>query len=169
MACLSAGARALGSLAETTMAFTCCVVRVLIQVTWSDALAVDGPTCLNDPLRALEASVPPLAAVSKYGLLMALGRKTMLRLLPLLLGVPVPVVVLVLPPQAVKSSITNTIRPDPSVGNSFFIVSLSFTPSLSFPRPDACGISPFEYVERRSVPGLRRSGASQRRCFAHRR
>src|SRR5258708_11764531 len=120
MACLSAGANALGSLAETTMALTCCVVRVLIQVTCSDALALDGPTCLNDPFNVLAACIPPLAAVSKYGLLMDLGRNTILRLLPLL-GVPVPV--LLLPPQATCCSTTKTNKPAQSVCNSNFSVS----------------------------------------------
>src|SRR5579875_3241644 len=87
IACLSAGASAVGSLAETTMALTCCAVRLLMNVTWSAALAVDGPTCLKEPFSSLAACCAPLAAVSKYGLLMALGRNTMLRFLPLAAGV----------------------------------------------------------------------------------
>src|SRR6266487_823303 len=106
MACFNAGASALGSLAETTMALTCCAVRLLIQVTWSDALAEDGPTCLNDPLRAV-------------------GRNTILRLLPVLPGVLPPLLVL-LPPQPARTNSTNTKNPGPSVRNSFFTVSSSF-------------------------------------------
>src|SRR5207247_11387908 len=104
MACLSAGASALGSLAETTMALTCCAVRLLIQVTWSDALAVDGPTCLNDPFSAVAACIAPLAAVSKYGLLMALGRNTILSLLPVMVGVVPQLLVLeLLHPQTART------------------------------------------------------------------
>src|SRR5947209_4621672 len=162
MACLSAGASAVGSLAETTMAFTCCAVRLLIKVTWSAALAVDGPTCLNDPFSSVAAFIPPLAAVSKYGLLMALGRKTTLRLFPLL-ELPPPVV-LEPPPQAARSSTAKTKKPDPSVRNSFFTVSSSFILSYlfgHFPRPAACGIERLEYAGRYSVPGPRRLIAYQ--------
>src|SRR5205823_1643257 len=154
IACLRAGDRALGSLAETTMAFTCCAVKLLIQVTWSDALAVDGPTCLNDPFSAVAACFAPLAAVSKYGLLMALGRNAILSVFPPLLGVLPPLLVLVLlPPQPAKTISTNTQKPEPSVSNSFFTVILLLHLLLNFPRPIACGMQQLEYVERCSVPG----------------
>src|SRR5205809_769181 len=44
-------------------------VRLVMKGTCATALAEDGPTCLNCPLRAVAASLPPEAAVSKYGLL----------------------------------------------------------------------------------------------------
>src|SRR5579859_5668534 len=99
MACFRDGATALGSSPEMTMAPTCCWVRLVMNGTWAAAFAEDGPTCLNCPLRAVAASLPPEAAVSKYGLLICLGTNTMLRLLlPVPLGVPPPVPVV--PPQA---------------------------------------------------------------------
>jgi len=61
---------------------------------------------LNVPPNVFAASLPPLAAVSKYGLLIAFGRKAMLRLLPPLLLLVPPLLVLlpllVLPPQAAR-------------------------------------------------------------------
>src|SRR5712691_7252226 len=112
MACFRDGATALGSSPEMTMAPTCCWVRLVMNGTCAAALAEDGPTCLNGPLRSLAASCPPDAAVSKYGLLICLGKNTMLRLLPVLVGVlpPVPVV----PPQAASSRSTKTRKPGPS-------------------------------------------------------
>src|SRR5712671_2307576 len=112
MACFRDGATALGSSPEITMAPTCCWVRLVMNGTCAAALAEDGPTCLNCPLRSLAACCPPEAAVSKYGLLTCLGTNTMLRLLL----EPVPLVevlpaVLVLPPQAVSISSTETIKP----------------------------------------------------------
>src|SRR5947209_7851038 len=82
IACFREGATALGSSPEMTIAPTCCSVRVVINGTCAAALAEDGPTCLNCPLRSFAAFCPPEAAVSKYGLLICLGRNTMLRLLP---------------------------------------------------------------------------------------
>src|SRR5205823_13347964 len=152
IACLRAGDRALGSLAETTMAFTCCAVKLLIQVTWSDALAVDGPTCLNDPFSAVAACFAPLAAVSKYGLLMALGRNTILSVFPPLLGVLPPLLVL-LPPQPARTKSTNTQKPEPSVSNSFFTVILLLHLFLNFPWPVACGMQQLEYAGQCLVPG----------------
>src|SRR6266481_9818491 len=111
------GATALGSSPEMTMAPTCCSVRVVMNGTCAAAFAEDGPTCWNFPLRAVAASLPPEAAVSKYGLLICLGRNTMLRLLPVpvpLVGVLPPVVVLP-PPQAASNSSTHTRKPGPSV------------------------------------------------------
>src|SRR6266550_3249353 len=58
-----------------TMAPTCCSVRVVMNGTCAAAFAEDGPTCWNCPFRAVAASLPPEAAVSKYGLLICLGRK----------------------------------------------------------------------------------------------
>src|SRR5438105_10367577 len=114
MACFRDGATALGSSPEMTMAPTCCWVRFVMNGTWAAALAEDGPTCLNCPLSSLEASWPPEAAVSKYGLLICLGTNTMLRLLPVpLVGVPPPV--LVVPQQATSISSTKTRKPGPSV------------------------------------------------------
>src|SRR5579884_3823848 len=107
IACLSAGATALGSSPEMTMAPTCCSVSVVINGTCAAALAEDGPTCLNCPFRSFAAFCPPAAAVSKYGLLICLGKNTMLRLLPELEppveGLPP---VLPPPPQAASNSIT---------------------------------------------------------------
>src|SRR5579859_547596 len=140
MACLRAGATALGSSPEMTIAPTCCSVRLVMNGTCAAALAEDGPTCLNCPLREVAASWPPLAAVSKYGLLICLGTKTMLRLPPLLLvavGVLPPVVLP--PPQATSISSTKTRKPGTSVWNSFFTVS-SFTLALNFPRQDVGGL-----------------------------
>src|SRR5438874_9992874 len=109
MACFRDGATALGSSPEMTMAPTCCWVRLVMKGTCAAALAEDGPTCLNCPLRDVAASLPPEAAVSKYGLLICLGTNTMLRLLPVPLGgVPPPVLVVLPPPQAASSSSTKT-------------------------------------------------------------
>src|ERR1700694_3771819 len=116
MACFRDGATALGSSPEMTMAPTCCWVRLVMNGTWAAALAVDGPTCLNCPLRSLAASCPPEAAVSKYGLLTCLGTNTMLRLLLVpLVGVPPPVLVVPPPPQAASISNTQTRKPGTSV------------------------------------------------------
>src|ERR1700674_1914207 len=98
IAALRAGAIALGSSAETTMALTFCWVSVWMKGTWAAPVASEGPTCLNVPLSAVAASCPPDAATSKYGLLTAFGRKAMLSV-----TVAVPDGVL-LPPQAVMSS-----------------------------------------------------------------
>src|SRR5437868_10478927 len=125
MACFRDGATALGSSPDITMAPTCCWVRLVMNGTCAAALAEDGPTCLNCPFRSLAACCPPVAAVSKYGLLTCLGTNTMLRLLPVpLVGVPPPV--LVVPPQAASSSSTITRKPGPSDRNSFFT-------AISFP------------------------------------
>src|SRR6187397_609860 len=78
MARLSAGTSAFGSLADTAMAPTRWLVSVLMNGTWAGAEASDGPTCLNLPPSAAAAFLPPLAAVSKYGLLTAFGRKATL-------------------------------------------------------------------------------------------
>src|SRR5579859_3502984 len=117
MACFRDGATALGSSPEMTMAPTCCWVRLVMNGTWAAALAEDGPTCWNFPLRAVAASLPPEAAVSKYGLLICLGRNTILRLPPVLVvvGVAPPVLVVPPPPQAASSSSTKTRKPGPSV------------------------------------------------------
>src|SRR5919197_6519391 len=74
---LREGTSALGSFAETTIALTPCWVSVLMKGTCWAALASDGPTCLNFPPRSVAACWAPLAAVSKYGLLTALGRNAM--------------------------------------------------------------------------------------------
>src|SRR5947209_19439182 len=111
MACFSDGATALGSSPDITMAPTCCWVRLVMNGTCAAALAEDGPTCLNCPLRSLAACCPPEAAVSKYGLLICLGRNTTLRLLP----VPVVEVLPAELPQAASSSRTKTSKPGTSV------------------------------------------------------
>src|SRR5712692_4935430 len=123
-----------------TMAPTCCWVRLVMKGTCAAALAEDGPTCLNCPLRVVAASCPPLAAVSKYGLLICLGTNTILRL-PAVLLVAVGVLppLFVVPPQAASISSTKTRKPGPSVWNSFFTVS-SFTLVLNFPQQDASGL-----------------------------
>src|ERR1051326_1033731 len=119
MACFRDGATALGSSPEMTIAPTCCWVRLVMEGPCAAAFAEDGPTCLNCPLRALAASLPPEAAVSKYGLLICLGRNTMLRLPPVpVVGVVPPELPVPPPPQAASSNNTNT--REPSVWNSFF-------------------------------------------------
>src|SRR5260370_7169564 len=104
---LRGGATALGSSPEMTMAPTCCWVRLVMNGTLAAALAEDGPTCLNCPLRAVAASCPPEAAVSKYGLLIALGRNTMLRLLPVPLAEELPPT----PPHPPQPPPPHTIKP----------------------------------------------------------
>src|SRR5216683_7729434 len=101
MACFKAGATALGSSPEMTIALTCCSVRVVINGTWAAALALVGPTCLKLPFESLAAFCPPVAAVSKYGLLIALGKKAMFSAVALAVGV-LPAVLP--PPQAVSST-----------------------------------------------------------------
>src|SRR5436305_15304757 len=114
MACFSDGATAFGSSPDMMMAPTGCWVRLVMNDTCAAALAADGPTCLNCPLRSLAACCPPEAAVSKYELLTCFGTNTMLRLLPVpLVGVPPPVLVVL--PQAASSSSTKTRKPGPSV------------------------------------------------------
>src|SRR4051794_13276865 len=81
---LSAGTTAFGSLAEMTIAFWRCEVSVLMYDTCDEALASDGPTRLNTPFTELTASSPPLSDTVKYGLLICLGRKAILR--PSLIG-----------------------------------------------------------------------------------
>src|SRR5579885_762156 len=121
IACLRAGATALGSSPEMTMALTCCSVSVVIKGICAAALALDGPTCWNFPFRSFAASWPPEAAVVKYGLLTCLGRNAILSEAELAPGVPPPPV-LPPPPQAVSASRASTMRPGISVRNSFLTV-----------------------------------------------
>src|SRR5947209_18551329 len=46
--------------------------------TCAAPVASDGPTCLNCPPSSAAAICPPVAAVSKYGLFTAFGRKATL-------------------------------------------------------------------------------------------
>src|SRR3954462_9099792 len=71
---LSAGATALASLAEITIAETFCVVSVLMYGTCALAVASDGPTRWNFAPAPSTAFLPPSSDVVKYGLFSCLGR-----------------------------------------------------------------------------------------------
>ena len=94
--------------------------------TCAAAFAEDGPTCWNCPFRAVAASLPPEAAVSKYGLLICLGRKAIVSELLVALGVLPAEELLPPPPQAVRVKMVRTMSPRLSVENSFFTVSLLY-------------------------------------------
>src|SRR6516162_7271205 len=101
-----------------TMAPTCCSVSVVMKGTCAAAFAEDGPTCWNCPLRAVAASLPPEAAVSKYGLLICLGRKAIvseLLELDVAFGVLPVEELLPPPPQEASVKIVRTMSPMLSV------------------------------------------------------
>src|SRR5664279_2717673 len=78
MAAWRAGATAVASSAELTMAPTPCVVAVWMKGTCCVASAALGPTWVTVPPRSLAAFWAPLKATSKYGLLICLGMTTTL-------------------------------------------------------------------------------------------
>ena len=56
---------ALGSLADTTSALTCCWAAVLMYCTCASGLASCGPTSSNLPPNSSTAVLPPVSLVSK--------------------------------------------------------------------------------------------------------
>ena len=79
MAAWRAGATAVASSAEITIALTPCVVAVWMKGTCWVASAALGPTWVTVPPRSLAAFWAPLKATSKYGLLICFGMTTTCR------------------------------------------------------------------------------------------